>query len=113
LDEGGLIEYLAYIVITLISVLFGIWNAHMMSRLKKCDESDSNQWSVIHRVDKEITERFASHEKHERDRYDAHAAAIAKEVKELRKDVNAGHAMILEKFNELAREIRKNSNGKS
>ena len=114
LDEKGVIEYLAYISVALVTTLFTGWNKHIMGRLKKNDETNDTQWSAIHKIELGLSDKFAEHEKQELERDAAHAAEITKEFKELRRDVNTGHTAILKEVNQLARQIRNgNNNGRT
>jgi len=112
LDEQGVIEWLLYAVMALVTTLFGIWNKHISGRIKKIEDTQDNQWSAIHRAELNLNKQFADHEIEERDRDANHAADVSREFKELRQEINTGHNAILKEVNSLARSIR-NGHGKS
>lgn len=118
IDTHGFIDWLVYVILGLISTVFALWNAYFGNRITKTEMGHkeikaelARHEANIHAVELAISNRFSVHEKEERDRDAAHSAEVAREFKELRKDVNDGHAAILEKVNQLARDIRKNGNG--
>lgn len=110
-SHDGFTSWLIYLIGGLVGTVLTLWNTHISSRVKKVEETSDSQWSAIHASELRIVEKFIEHEKEERERDHAHEAAVAAEFKELRRDVNDGHATILKEVNALAREIRRNGNG--
>ena len=111
-EHEGIIQYLVYVVMGLLSTIFAGWNKHITGRIGRVEKKARDNDGSIQKTHMCIHKRFATHEREERDRSDRHAADIAQEFKELRKDVNDGHGTILKEVNALALEIR-NGHGKS
>ena len=118
-DKDGILDWLVYIVIFLGTSIFTLWNKALGRRMSEIEgddnriESKANANSTaIHGIQMGIHARFTEHEKEERARDEKHNADVAREFKELRSDVNTGHAAILKEVNAIARRI-KNGNGKS
>ena len=110
-DEDGVIQWLVYIVIALVSSIFAGWNKYILGRIGRVEKKASASEDSVQEIKLGIEKRFSEHEKEERDRDERHAADVTREFKELRSDVNTGHTAILQEVNKLAREIR--NNGKS
>lgn len=117
--EQGLTEWLVYMVIGLVTALTALRDKYIAGRLGKVEkQSDENEKDIRsikqhdNQIELGIAEKFADHEKEERDRQELLAKDVTGEFKELRKDMNTGHSAILREVNALAREVR-NGNGRT
>lgn len=111
-ETQGLTEWLVYMVIGLVTALTALRDKYITGRLKRVETLAEDNEDSIRGIELGIAEKFADHEKEERDRDELHAKDVSREFKELRRDVNTGHTAILKEVSLLARQIR-NGNGRT
>ena len=99
--NDGILDWLIWAILFLVSAFLTLWNKVITGRLSKVEKKTSTNVDVIHAVQLSISQRFAEHEKEERDRDEAHSREVREEFKELRAHVEKGHREILKKIGKL------------
>jgi len=119
-DAGGVIAWLVYVILALFSAAFAFWNRSITGRVETNEDETARVAAVaesntraVHKMEVGIHARFSEHEKEERLRDEGYQRETREELKELRADVNEGHAAILGEVNKLALMVKKNGNDRA
>lgn len=103
--ENGVINWLIWVVFGVTSALFTLWNATFNRRIKGVEEKTDHNNEGVHKVQLEIKDRFAEHERDERIRDEEHSKEVRKEFKDLNDKVESGHREILTEIHLLKRSV--------
>lgn len=109
-SDGGITQWLLYVIVTVVAALFSVWNRSIMGRVEKLEEKDSNLDAMLLELERRYDERMRIHEKYERELDEKHLLMMHTELAALRKELTDGHKEILLQVHSLSREFR-NGNG--
>ena len=106
----GLINWLIYLVVGLVTFSYGLVTKAMNGRVKTVEESCLNHDAALkehdeamHKIEIGIHTRFTEHEKDENKRQEHRRSENKADFLRLEKKVEEGHKEILDRINEVAR----------
>jgi hypothetical protein len=107
--DSWLTEKLVWIVMAVVSAFYTLWNTYITGRIGKVEEQAEDNEDAIQAIQVNIEQKFAEHDKEERQRDEMHSKEVTREFKDLRKEMVEGHAAILEKVNEVGKNVNDKS----
>jgi hypothetical protein len=94
----GLVNYLIYMVVGLVSLVFGTIQKTFNNRLKKVEETSEKHTGALHAIELKIGDKFAEHERDELGWRESHRSEVKSDFAELNKKVESGHKEILKEI---------------